>query len=176
MKSALINRFEAGGPMLRRAIDGISSTHMEARPGPGEWSIKEVVIHLADSDAIAIDRMKRVIAEDDPAFFAANESAYIHALYSHEQCIEDALTLFEVGRRQFCRVLQRLPENAFDRSGRHDVDGEVTLAQLLETYTQHLLHHLQFIQQKLNAMSTDRQDGPHRAGSCKSTQNSDVSS
>ena len=32
---------------------------LKARPGPGKWSIQEIVIHLVDSDEIAIDRPDR---------------------------------------------------------------------------------------------------------------------
>ena len=39
-----------------------------SKPGPGKWSIKELVVHLADSDSISIDRMKRILTEDDPRF------------------------------------------------------------------------------------------------------------
>jgi len=45
-----------------------------ARPGPGQWAILEVVVHLADSDAISIDRMKRMLAEDNPPLLYADET------------------------------------------------------------------------------------------------------
>jgi hypothetical protein len=37
-----------------------------ARPVPGKWSTQEVVCHLADYEAVYADRMKRVIALDEP--------------------------------------------------------------------------------------------------------------
>ena len=118
------------------------------KAAPLHWSVQELIVHLADSDAIAIDRMKRVVAEDNPQFLNADEAAYVRELHCHSQSIEDAIDLFEIGRRQFARVLRQLPEAAFDRIGTHSVVGEVTLRNLVETYVEHLDHHLSFLRQK----------------------------
>src|SRR5271168_1460639 len=99
MKRELIESFAAGGEALRQAVQGLSREELLARPGPGDWSIQELVIHLADSDAIAIDRMKRILTENNPTLLYADETAYIDRLLPDEQSLEDALTLFEVGRR-----------------------------------------------------------------------------
>ena len=56
-------------------------------PGPGQWSILELVLHLADSDCISIDRMKRMLTEDNPPLLYADESAYVERLCSHEQSL-----------------------------------------------------------------------------------------
>ena len=97
MNRHLIEGFEACGPRLRQAVAGLSPEELTARPGPGDWSILELVIHLADSDSIAIDRMKRILIEDNPPLLYADETAYVRLLASHEQSLEDALTLFELG-------------------------------------------------------------------------------
>lgn len=144
----LIDRFEAGGAELRRACAGLSREHLVAKRGPGAWSILELVIHLQDSDAIATDRMKRVIAEDNPTLLSADESAYVARLFSHEQSLEDAMLLFETGRRQMARALRKLPPEAFERQGTHNVAGRLTLRQLIEGYADHLDHHLKFLREK----------------------------
>src|SRR5262245_39746240 len=56
MDRTLIDAYESAAARLRAAVVGLTREDLTARPGPGEWSILEVVIHLADSDAIAIDR------------------------------------------------------------------------------------------------------------------------
>jgi hypothetical protein len=51
------------------------------------------LIHLVDSDSIAIDRMKRMLIEDNPPLLYADEAAYVRLLASHEQSLDDALDL-----------------------------------------------------------------------------------
>lgn len=140
-----IDAYEAGAASLRAAVAGLTRDDLTARPGPGDWSIHEVVIHLVDSDAIAIDRMKRILIEDNPPLLYADETAYVNMLYPHSQDLEDALTLFDVGRRQWARVLRRLPPEAFSRTGHHNRRGVVTVGGLVEDYVEHVAYHLSFI-------------------------------
>jgi DinB superfamily len=148
MNREVIESYAAGGNTLRRAVQGLSRDELLARPGPGDWSIQELVIHLADSDAIAIDRMKRILTEDNPPLLYADETAYALRLMPDEQSIEDAITLFDVGRRQWSRVLRMLPDDAFDRQGTHNRAGIVTLGGMVAGYHKHLEHHLVFLREK----------------------------
>jgi hypothetical protein len=104
-----------------------------------------VVIHLADSDAISIDRMKRILTEDNPQLLYADETAYVERLHPHEQALDDALLLFEVGRRQWARVLRRLPDEVFLRRGTHNRGGAVTLGGMVASYIKHVEDRLEFI-------------------------------
>jgi uncharacterized damage-inducible protein DinB len=145
MNRELIEQYVAGGAILRQAVAGLTPEEVRARPGPGAWSVLEVVVHLTDSDAISIDRMKRILIEDNPPLLYADETAYVARLHTHEQDIEDALLLFEIGRRQWARVLRQLPDEAFLRAGTHNRRGKMTLGDLVEGYVQHVEDHLKFI-------------------------------
>jgi hypothetical protein len=148
MNRQVIEAYVAGGPQLRQAVAGLSHEDLTARPGPGQWSILEVILHLADSDCISIDRMKRMLTEDNPSLLYADETAYVDRLCSHDQSLEDALTLFEVGRRQFARVLRKLPDEAFERHGTHNRRGRVTVGGMVKDYVEHVDHHLKYVLEK----------------------------
>jgi uncharacterized damage-inducible protein DinB len=144
----IIDEFEAGGQKLREAIRGLTRHEALARPGPGKWSAQELVVHLTDVDAIAIDRMKRVITEDNPTLLRADEQAYVDRLHCDAQDLQDAVTLFDLNRRQFTRVLRRLDDSQFERVGTHDGElGWITLTELVRTYSEHLDRHLRRLEQ-----------------------------
>jgi uncharacterized damage-inducible protein DinB len=145
MDRSLIEAYAAAPARLRAAVAGLSREELTARPGPGAWSILEVVVHITDSDAISIDRMKRILIEDNPPLLYADESAYVDRLFTHEQDLEDALVLLEVGRRQWAKVLRKLPDAAFDRTGNHNRRGPVTLGGMVASYVTHIDDHLKFI-------------------------------
>src|SRR6478735_8470021 len=145
MDRSLIEEYVAGPAKLRRAVQGLSREELIARPGPGKWSILEVVVHITDSDAISIDRMKRILSEDNPPLLYADETAYVERLFTHDQDLEDALLLLEIGRRQWARVLRKLPDAAFERTGQHNRSGTVTLGELVASYIAHIDDHLNFI-------------------------------
>jgi uncharacterized damage-inducible protein DinB len=144
----IVDRFESAGQQLRNAISGLNKSQMQERPGPGHWSIHELVVHLADSDSIAIDRMKRVITEETPQLLNADETAYVERLFAHDQSLNDAIDLFDIGRRQFAIVLRKLSPDNFQRAGVHNTAGKVTLQQLIEIYCDHFDHHMNFLSQK----------------------------
>src|SRR5262249_11843370 len=100
------------------------------------------------SDAIAIDRMKRILTEDNPTLLYADETAYVDRLFTHDQSLEDALAYFEIGRRQFARVLRQLPAEAFERHGTHNRRGRMTIGEMVAGYVKHLDHHLEFVRGK----------------------------
>ena len=58
------------------------------KPSPDRWSIHEIVVHLADSEANSYVRCRRLIAEPGLAVMAYDESRWATALRYHEQSTE----------------------------------------------------------------------------------------
>jgi hypothetical protein len=148
MDRDLIERYRAGAGRLRPAIAGLSPEQLNAFPVPGTWSIQQIVFHLMDSDLIASDRMKRVAAEDEPTLIGYDETAFSQKLYHDQLDPQLACDIFEKNRLLTAEILRRLPPAAFARTGNHNERGRVSLADLLETYVDHLDHHLKFIHDK----------------------------
>lgn len=148
MDRSLIDQYLKGSDDLRMAVRGLERDDLLAHPVPDTWSIQEIVIHLADSDLVISDRMKRVIAEDNPQLIGFDETRFAKNLFYADQSIEDAVNLFELNRRQMARVLLKLPEQAFNRVGMHNERGPLKLSDLLAGAVNHLRHHLKFIVDK----------------------------
>ncbi len=150
----LIERYALGGSVLLYAVHGLSAEQASARPGPGAWSITELAAHLVDSDLVGIERMKRVIADDEPSLLNYDEDAWISRLRSQEMPVEEAVNLFAANRHWMTRVLRGCPEEDFRRAGVHSVRGRMTLAELLSGYAGHLDHHLRFLYGKRANLGT----------------------
>jgi len=151
----MIDQFERGGEKLALAIRGLTDEDLKCVPIPGKWSIQQVVIHLMDSDLIAVDRMKRTIAEDRPTLIGYDESKFAANLFYDEQSAENAVTIFDLNREEFAKVLRKLPAAAWERVGMHNERGPTTLAKQLEYYAKHLDHHLKFIHEKRAKMGKE---------------------
>ena len=148
MDRSLIDQYVKGSDDLRMAVRGLEREDLLAYPVPGTWSIQEIVIHVADSDLVISDRMKRVIAEDNPQLIGFDETKFVKGLHYNDQSVEDAVNLFELNRRQMARVLAKLPDQAFNRVGTHNERGPLKLSDLLAGAVSHLKHHLKFIVEK----------------------------
>ncbi len=143
-----IDRYEQGPAELRQAIEGLSPAELNAFPVPGTWSIQQILWHMVDSDLIASDRMKRVIAEPRPLLIGYNETLFAQRLPYDQLDAQTACTLFALNRQVTAAILRTLPDEAFARDGVHNERGLVTLGYLVESYVGHLDHHLGFICQK----------------------------
>lgn len=148
----MIDEYLAGPKLLRQAVAGMSREQLKARPIPGKWSTLEVVCHLADFDPILADRMKRVIALDKPALVGADENHFVTALAYHDRDLEEELTIIERTRSQMARILRTLKPEALARTGIHSERGPRTLEQLLVGATNHIPHHVKFVQEKRKAL------------------------
>ena len=142
---SLIDRYAKGGTILLYAVGGLTPSQEQARPGPGLWSIAELVAHLVDADLVGSDRMKRVIAEPDPVLLAYDETSWIQRLRSQDMPVEEGVNLFTANRHWMTRVLRSCSEADFARAGMHSERGRETLAELLTGYVTHLDHHLRFL-------------------------------
>ncbi len=148
MDKDLIDRYERGGEKLGQAIRGLLREDFDAFPVPDTWSIRQIVVHLADSDLVMSDRMKRVIAEDKPALLAFAENLWVKNLHYELRSAEDAASLFALNRRTTAAILRVLPDEAFARTGVHNERGEMTLTQIVQFAVKHLEHHLKFVYDK----------------------------
>ncbi len=70
--SGLIDEYLRSPQLLRQAITGMTHEQLLARPVPGKWSTLELVAHLADFEPIYADRMKRILAENEPTLFGGD--------------------------------------------------------------------------------------------------------
>jgi uncharacterized damage-inducible protein DinB len=149
MDRTLLDQYAADSVKLRQSIAGLSPAQLQAFPVPGTWSIQQIVLHMMDSDLIGADRMKRVAVEErPPTLIGYDETAFAKGLSYHELDPQKACDVFELNRQLTAEALLRVPDSAFARIGHHNEHGEMTLAELVQNYVDHLLHHLKFIEQK----------------------------
>jgi uncharacterized damage-inducible protein DinB len=162
MDQKLVAEYEAGGARLQKTVAGLSKQDLSWKPPPdaglGLWSIHEIVIHLLDSDIIWTARMKSIIAEDHPTLLSFDEKKFSQSLFYAEQDPQAAIRLFDLNRRQFARVLRKLPDSALSRTGQHSERGSITLGQCVKIVIEHVDHHLDFVRRKRKELGNPLKD------------------
>jgi hypothetical protein len=153
---ALIEEYLVGPGLLRRAVAGMTREQLLARPIPGKWSTEEVVCHLSDYEPIYADRMKRVIALQEPELLKGDPGLFAARLAYDQRDMEVELTLIELTRKQMAQIMRALKPEDFQRKGSHSRDGTLTLEVLLQRITAHIPHHVRFIEEKRRALSSSR--------------------
>jgi uncharacterized damage-inducible protein DinB len=152
MDRKFIDEYESGGEMLAQAIEGLTPEDLLAPPprdaAIGLWSIQQIVIHLMDSDLIWTSRMKSIIAEDHPRIVGYDETRFAANLFYDLQDPHRAVRIFDLNRKQFAKVLRKLPDSGFTRTATHDERGDITLDWSVHAMVEHLAHHIKFIRLK----------------------------
>ncbi len=148
-----IDNYLDGPQLLRKAVAGMTPEQLTARSVPGKWSTLEVICHLADFEIVYADRIKRVIAENEPTLFGGDPNAFAARLAYHDRQVEEELQLIELVRKQVARILRTLKPEDFQRRGIHSESGPLTLETLLQRITGHIPHHVRFIDEKRKALA-----------------------
>jgi hypothetical protein len=148
MYSEIVERFAQGAELPARAVAGLSREDLAAHPVPGTWSIAEIVLHLMDSDLVAVDRIKRIIAMQRPLLIGYDETAFAAKLEYEKADVAMAAEAFRLNRLMLVPVLRGLGSEAWERWGVHNEKGKVTLAEMVQGYCEHLEHHLRFLYRK----------------------------
>jgi len=150
--SALIDEYLAGPQKLRDAIDGMTDEQIDAAPIPGKWSTRQVICHITDFEPVYADRMKRIIVEENPTMFGGDPDVFAAGLAYDQRDIEEELQLIAAVRKHVARILKSLKPDQFERTGNHSEDGPISLEVLLQRITNHIPHHIAFIEEKRAAL------------------------
>ncbi len=78
---------------------------------PGKMSTLEVVCHIADFEPIYADRMKRVLAEEQPRILSGDPDLFQKRLAHDQRDLAEEIDLIEVVRKQMARILKTASES-----------------------------------------------------------------
>lgn len=134
-------RFLDGERMLRAAVAGLDDADLSAHPIPGEWSIREIVHHLADGEQVSAVRLRRLLVEDGPLLPGYDAAGYATAMAYAERPIEPAITAFAAVRALSADLLSALTEQQWARTGEHAEQGAYSVEIWLEKNGNHVANH-----------------------------------
>jgi uncharacterized damage-inducible protein DinB len=151
-RDQLVNNYLAGTALLQKAVSGLSEEQLKARPVAGKMSTLEVVCHLVDFEPVYVERMKRAITMEKPTVLGADENEFTKKLCYHDRDVNEELALMEFTRKSMARILSKLPLEAWSREAIHNERGPMTLEKMVTTITNHVPHHVKFIEEKRKAL------------------------
>lgn len=109
-----------------------------------EWSARQCIHHMADSEAQSYARLRRLIAEpegstiqgyDEGAWANEPKLAYV------DGDVANSIAVYAAVRASSLDLVKRLTESDLEKFGEHTESGKYTVARWLETYTKHPYDH-----------------------------------
>jgi hypothetical protein len=141
-----IQRIESYGlahTLLVEALLQFPREMWQFKPSPADWSIHEIVVHIADSEANSFVRCRRFIAEPGSTVMGYDQDRWANALNYHDQSIEDALELFRWLRLTSYRLIRDLPDSAWSSTIEHSESGTMRMDDWLLVYERHIPDHIE---------------------------------
>jgi DinB superfamily len=127
----------------------LSSKEFERRCGPGKWSVRFILHHLADSEAVLLERIRRTISESRPVLWAYNQDAWAKELDYDRMPLDLSRRIYEATR---AGIIYLAGEH-YDKSGHlefiHSETGIRTLKDEFDKVAAHNQHHLEQIEMAL---------------------------
>ena len=146
IRSEKIELYGRGFELLKAALAEVPAEAMKFKPEPKEWSVHEIIIHLADSESNAALRARRLIAEPGGSLMAYDQDVWAIKLNYHEQSIEDALETTRLVRKTTYELLKKQPDEMFTHTAIHPEFSEpYTFDQWVEIYSAHIPGHIEQI-------------------------------
>lgn len=141
-----LDGYEMAPSSIMAALEGLDEAQIRQAPAENEWSIHEIVIHLADSEAVGYMRLRMAIAEDNPLLPVYAEAAWAQRLKYEVQARGLALALFANLRAASAALLRTLTAEEWERAATHPERGRMSVCDLFELYSEHGEIHLQQIE------------------------------
>ncbi|PCJ55339.1 MAG: hypothetical protein COA79_21085 [Planctomycetota bacterium] len=141
--------YSKGYEKLLTEISGLDQTILKFKPTTSSWSIHEIIVHLADSEAQSYVRFRTIIADSSPLIANHDENAWSDKLLNANASLEDALMMIKLIRKINYLLLTSLSSSTFNKTGVHSIRGNESLFELVQIYTQHIGQHIKQIQRNI---------------------------
>jgi hypothetical protein len=152
-RQQFVDQYAAGYGEVRQALDGFPEASLTAHPIPGKWSAAEIVHHLADSESISAQRLRRLLAEPHAVIQGYDQERYATLLRYNDRPIAPALDAFRAARETTLQILRAMSEEDWRRQAWHTESGPYGTERWLEIYADHAHNHAAQIRRLREAMA-----------------------
>jgi len=135
-----LDRFRTGYPDVEAALAGLTEEQLDAPAPDGGWTAREIAHHLADSEAMAYVRLRRLLAEEAPVIQGYDEPEWARRLH-YERPIASSLAVLRAVREAGLELLERLTPAEWERRGMHSESGPYSVDDWLRIYAGHSHDH-----------------------------------
>ena len=115
------------------------------------WTPRQVIHHVADSEAQSYARLRRLIAEPGTIIQGYDEGIWAESstLGYRTAPVESSIAVFAAVRESSYQLLLRLEESQLDNQGTHSESGEYSVRDWIRSYTNHPTDHANQIRAQL---------------------------
>lgn len=120
---------------LKAALKGVPKKLQLWTPGPGKWSILEIVAHLRDMERDAyIERYRRILSEENPTLPDLDGDVIALRDDYRGMKLPEVLRDWTRLRRESLKILKSVKGAQWERIGTHETAGPLSMTALLRRH------------------------------------------
>lgn len=135
--------YESATQFFLNLARGVGKDQLDIKDPEG-WSARQIIHHLADSEAQSYARLRRLVAEPEGSViqgYDENLWAIAPQLGYESAPVENSIAVFAAVRAGSFDVIKRLIEADLEKAGEHSESGRFTIGMWLAGYTNHPKDH-----------------------------------
>jgi hypothetical protein len=151
----VVAQLAAYPPRLAALTAALSPAELHTRPGPGEWSLTEILAHLRSCGDMWGQAIATILAEDHPTIRAVNPTTWIKQTNYLDLEFRRSLRAFSRQRARLLAVLKALPPEGWSRGATVTGAGrpmQRTVLSYAEWLANHERSHVKHIQRSVEAL------------------------
>jgi hypothetical protein len=140
--SGVCGQYEAATQQFLKVVASLSTAQLDVSKG-GEWTPRQIIHHVADSEAQSYARLRRLIVEPGTLIQGYDESAWgeDRTLGYSELPIENSIAVFTAVRAASLDILKRLSDEQLSNAGTHSESGSYSIHNWIANYVAHPVDH-----------------------------------
>ena len=144
-------RYKSATDLFLNLVTNLKEEDLDKSDSNG-WTPRQVIHHIADSEAQSYARLRRLIAEPGTLIQGYDESKWAEnsTLNYKSADVEGSLAVFAAVRQSSYELLQRISESELNNKGTNSESGEYSVRAWIETYTNHPREHAEQIVRQIN--------------------------
>ncbi|SHJ25480.1 DinB superfamily protein [Hymenobacter daecheongensis DSM 21074] len=132
---------------LRQLIGGLSEEQALLAYAPGKWTIKEMLLHLIDTERIMAYRALRIARGDQQPLPGFDENAYAAESGANERPLSDLLHEYDTVRQATRTLFGSFSPAQLNRAGTAS-NHPITVRALLFVVPGHEAHHVHILRER----------------------------
>ncbi|OON69340.1 DinB family protein [Hymenobacter sp. CRA2] len=132
---------------VHQLLAGLTDAQAALRYAPGKWSIKQVVLHLADAERIFAYRALCIARGEVQSLPGFDENTYADVSSADERTLASLLTEYAAVRQATLALYQSFTAEQLNRHGQANANP-VTVRALLFVTAGHEAHHLHILAER----------------------------
>lgn len=138
----LLKRLESTVQKLTWVMIDCDEEDLNTAPADEEWSPLEILGHVKALDDIVTFRIAAILTKDTPLIPDFDVDGWAKIAGYRTAPLDQTLHSYQRHRSELVWQLRQLPDEAWDRHGKHESKGDLSLFDLVRIFLEHEEEHL----------------------------------